>query len=166
MPLIAQYRQEIKETVERIIQKVSSLTEEVIRWKPSADEWSIMEILCHVEEVIGYWTRELVRVIQAGGGEWGRGLNDEARLAAVRQADSRTVSDVIHGIKKAAKFADEQLERLRDDQLALEAPHRNPKFGVKPMTFLVEHFLTEHLAGHLRQIERNLGKHKAAQSKQ
>ncbi|AOL34345.1 DinB family protein [Geobacillus thermoleovorans] len=166
MPLIEQYRQEMKEVVKKIVQKVSPLTEDVIRWKPSADEWSIIEILCHVEEVIGYWTRELVRVIQAGGGEWGRGLNDEARLAAVRQADARAVSEVIRGIEQAATFADEQLAALSDEQLALEAPHRNPKFGVKPMTFLVEHFLTEHLAGHLRQIERNLRKHEAAQSKQ
>ncbi|NNV06400.1 DinB family protein [Geobacillus sp. C56-T2] len=166
MPLIEQYRQEIKESVEKIIQKVSTLTEEEIRWKPSADEWSIMEILCHVEEVIGYWIRELVRVIQAGGGEWGRGLNDEARLAAVRQADVRHVDEVIHGIREAAELADQQLAALNDEQLALEAPHRNPKFGMKPMTFLIEHFLTEHLTGHLRQIERNLHKYEAMQSKQ
>ncbi|ANB57778.1 dinB superfamily protein [Anoxybacillus sp. B7M1] len=166
MPLIAQYRKEIEEAVKKIIQKVSLLPEDVVRWKPSDDEWSIMEILCHVEEVIGYWTRELVRVIQAGGGEWGRGLNDEARLAAVCQADARAVSEVIHGIEQAAIWADEQLATLSDEQLALEAPHRNPKFGAKPMTFLVEHFLTEHLDGHLRQIERNLHRHEAVQSKQ
>jgi len=161
MPLIAQYRQEINETVEKITKKVLSFPEEMIRWKPSADEWSIMEILCHIEEVIGYWTRELTRVIQVGGGEWGRGLNDEARLAAVRQADARRVDEVIQGIKQAAEWADKQLGALNDEQLALEAPHRNPKFGMKPMTFLIEHFLTEHLAGHLKQIERNRRKYES-----
>ena len=109
--MIAQYRQEINETVEKITKKVLSFPEEMIRWKPSADEWSIMEILCHIEEVIGYWTRELTRVIQVGGGEWGRGLNDEARLAAVRQADARRVDEVIQGIKQAAEWADKQLGR-------------------------------------------------------
>jgi uncharacterized damage-inducible protein DinB len=163
MSKIQQYQEEMNQSIDEMIKKAKTLPEEVIRWKPSAEEWSIMEILCHVEEVIGYWTRELVRVIRAGGTEWGRGLQDEARLAAVRQADQRAVSDVIQGIEQARQFANEQFASLSDADLALEAPHRNPKFGVKPMTFLVEHFITEHLANHNKQIERNLKKYEAQQ---
>jgi uncharacterized damage-inducible protein DinB len=161
MSKIQQYQEEMNQSIDEIIEKAKTLSEEVIRWKPSAEEWSIMEILCHVEEIIGYWTRELVRVIQAGGTEWGRGLQDEARLAAVRQADQRAVSDVIQGIEQARQFANEQFASLSDADLALEAPHRNPKFGIKPMTFLVEHFITEHLANHNKQIERNLKKYES-----
>ncbi|WP_245934854.1 hypothetical protein [Paranoxybacillus vitaminiphilus] len=43
--------------------------------------------------------------------------------------------------------------------MSVEAPHRNPKFGVKPMTFLIEHFITEHLYNHGKQIERNISKY-------
>ncbi|RAK13344.1 DinB family protein [Anoxybacillus vitaminiphilus] len=98
MNKVKQYQEEMNRHIDEMVRKVEPLSEEMIRWKPSEDEWSIMEILCHVEEVIRYWVNELVRVIQAGGTEWGRGLQDEARLAAVRQADHRSIDDVMDGI--------------------------------------------------------------------
>ncbi len=159
MNKMKQYQEKMNRYIDEIVRKVESLSEEMIRWKPSEDEWSIMEILCHVEEVIRYWVNELVRVIQAGGTEWGRGIQDEARLAAVRQADHRSIDDVVDGIQKARDYANEQLSSLKDADLLVEAPHRNPKFGVKPMTFLIEHFITEHLANHGKQIERNFAKY-------
>jgi uncharacterized damage-inducible protein DinB len=159
MSKVKQYQEEMNKYIDEIIQKVEPLSEELIRWKPSEDEWSIIEILCHVEEVIRYWVNELVRVIQAGGTEWGRGLQDEARLAAVRQAEYRAIADVVNGIQEAKQNANEQFSKLNEEDLSIEAPHRNPKFGIKPMTFLVEHFLTEHLANHGKQIERNITKY-------
>ncbi|ARK29906.1 DinB family protein [Halalkalibacter krulwichiae] len=158
MSLLETYQKEMNEAVEQIINKVEDLSEDVIRHKPSKEEWSIMEIICHVEEVIPYWMDELVRVVEAKGTEWGRGLQDEARLAAVAQSPMREVPDVLKGIKEAQQYANDQWTKLSDQDLALEAPHRNPKFGVKPMTFLVEHFITEHLFNHGKQIDRNLSK--------
>lgn len=158
MSLLKIYQNQMNEAIDGIVHKVERLSEDTIRVKPSEEEWSIMEIICHVEEIIPYWVDELTRVVDAGGTAWGRGLQDEARLAAVAQAPARNVSDVIEGIKKAQVYANAQLGKLSEQDLELEAPHRNPKFGTKPMTFLVEHFITEHLANHGKQIDRNLSK--------
>ncbi|BAB05720.1 DinB family protein [Halalkalibacterium halodurans] len=152
------YQSQLRSEITQLVQIVQPLSEEDIYWKPSHEEWSVMEILCHVEEMLFYWADEFVRVVEARGAEWGRGLQDEARLKAVSRAKERELTDVIDGILKAGHHAETQLASLSDEDLALQAPHRNPKFGVKPMSFLVEHFIIEHVQGHIRQIERTLEK--------
>ena len=42
-----------------MIGTVTRLSEETIRWKPSEEEWSIMQILCHVVEAVPYWLGEI-----------------------------------------------------------------------------------------------------------
>lgn len=161
MTTVRQYQSEMNNHIDEILDKAEKLSEEIIRWKPSDEEWSVVQILCHVEEVIVYWIDEFVRVVKAeGNAEWGRGLQHEARLEAVQKAEHRVVSDMMNGIQKAREYANEQLSQLKNETLLVEAPHRNPKFGVKSMDFLVKHFITEHLNNHRNQIERNIEKHK------
>ena len=51
------------------------------------------------------------------------------------------------------------LSTLTEEQLKIESPHRNfAKFGNKPVSFMIGHFIDEHLAGHHGQIQRNLSK--------
>ncbi|MDG5788843.1 DinB family protein [Evansella sp. AB-P1] len=156
MDTVKNYQSDMNTHIDTIIHKVKALSEEEIRFKPAEDVWSIMEIICHVEEVIPYWMNELIRTIENPGTAWGRGLQDEARLAAVSRAPEREVKDVLVGIEEARNEANALWEKISDDQLKVVAPHRNPKFGVKPMTFLVEHFITDHLKKHGWQIERNV----------
>ena len=45
------------------------------------------------------------------------------------------------------------------ETLKQESPHRNfAKFGNKPVSFIIDHFIEEHVAGHAKQILRNLDK--------
>lgn len=150
------YANQTKQLVDRILVRVQALPEDRLRKKPSEEAWSVMEILCHVEEVLVYWPEELARVLGNKGGDWGRGLQDERRLAAIARADQRTPEDVAEGIRLAGETAHSKLASMTEQDFRLEAPHRNPKFGVKPMSFLADHFIVEHLEGHIRQIERTL----------
>lgn len=150
------YAEQTIALVDRLLARVEGLAEDIMRRKPSEHAWSVMEILCHVEEILDYWPSELVRVIEANGGEWGRGLQDERRLAAVARANERMPDDVVQGIRLAAATAQNRLLKLADEDFRLQAPHRNPKFGVKPMKFLADHFIIEHLEGHIGQIDRTL----------
>lgn len=159
MSLLKTYQHDMNESIDGIVNKVEGLSEDVIYYKPSEQEWSIIEIIGHVEEVIPYWVNEFVRVVEADGTDWGRGLQDKARLQAVAEAPSRNATDILNGIKEAQQYANAKWETLKEQDLSLEAPHRNPKFGVKPMSFLVEHFITGHLANHVKQIERNVSKY-------
>jgi hypothetical protein len=146
----------IQKSSKEIVETPRGLSDEVLRWKPEENVWSIMEILCHVEEVAPYWTAELEAVVSHPGIEWGRGVQDPVRLAAVTRAPERSLGDVLNGIEQATKETVDLLARLKDEDLDIESPSRNPRFGVKPMSFIVDHMMVEHLEKHLRQMQRNV----------
>lgn len=154
--------QSIQGTVDEIVRVSKGLTEEVIQWKPAEDQWSIIEVLCHVEEATPYWLNEIQALLKSPGIEWGRGLQHEGRLAAIARAGERSTGDVLQGIEKSKAQVQEILGAMNEDDLKVESPSRNPRFGVKPLQFIVDHLLVEHLTTHLNQIKRNIGQFKEA----
>ncbi len=156
---IQAYITSIQQSLDKMIEICEGLSEEVLRFKPSEEEWSIVQILSHVNEATPYWLGEIERVIEKPGSEWGRGLQDPARLAAVSNPDSLSVKELLAGLKAQRENVANTLGRLSEEQLAIESPHRNfAKFGNKPVSFIISHFLDEHIAGHVEQIKRNLSK--------
>ncbi len=146
----------IIQTTDQIVETAGALSEEMIRWKPAEDVWSVMEILCHVEEVTPYWLNEIRQILKNPAEEWGRGLQNEARLQAVARADERDLKDVLNGIEQSKSLVREILGSLTQDDLKIEATSRNPRFGTKPVSFVVQHLMVEHLAKHLQQMKRNI----------
>ncbi len=154
-----QYSEAIQQTLTQMVQQCKVLSEESIRWKPSEEEWSILQILSHVKEATPYWINEAKRVIAKPGAEWGRGLQEPNRIAAVANPDELSVSETIAGLEAMVEIVRAELNQLTDEQLRIESPHRNfAKFGNKPVSFIIGHFIEEHVAGHLKQIQRNLNK--------
>jgi hypothetical protein len=147
---------QIHDGIDEILRLVKGKSEEVILWKPDAEQWSIMEILCHVEEAMIYWVNELQSVIKQPENSWGRGLLDETRLKAIAEANVRKVQAAVAGVEAAHVKVKQAFIGITEDELNIEATHRNPKFGTKPMSFLVQHFIIEHLITHANQIRRVL----------
>ena len=53
----------------------------------------------------------------------------------------------------------DRLGNLSEAQLEAENPHRNfEKFGNKPVSFIIDHFIEEHVDKHYGQVQRNLSK--------
>jgi len=150
--------QSIQESLTEILIVAENLSEETIRWKPSEEEWSILQILSHLVEGVPYWLGEVERVVAEPGSSWGRGLQDPARLAAVTDIDKLSVKDVLAEVGQLSQKVASGLE-LDAETLKQESPHRNfAKFGNKPVSFIIDHFIEEHVAGHAKQIQRNLFK--------
>jgi uncharacterized damage-inducible protein DinB len=148
----------IKDSIDKMIETVSGLTEETIRWKPSEDEWSIMQIICHVLEAVPYWLGEIAKIKEQPGELWGRNHLQEARLAAVADTDRWTVDDVLKELKVLNSQVEKELSLLDKDTLTIESTSRNPNFGTKPISFIIDHLIDEHVSKHYGQIERNLTK--------
>lgn len=163
MDRVNEYRRKILERIDTLIARVQGLDEAALRRKPSPEEWSVQEVLCHVAEANSFWLNELRRVVRFPG-PWGRGMDHEGRLAAVAQADFRSPEEVIAEIRETWSLVDTVFSELRESDLDVEAPHRNPKFGTRPMSLLIEHFLIEHLDRHIRQIDRLLGRNETTRS--
>jgi hypothetical protein len=64
---------------------------------------------------------------------------------------------VLADIRQAVHRSADALNGLSDADLALEATGRNPRWGVKPASFVVDHLLVQHVEKHLGQIRRNAG---------
>ncbi|MGG2091824.1 DinB family protein [Bacillus sp. S13(2024)] len=150
----------VQQSLDQVIQKAEGLSDDVLRWNPNEEEWSVMQILCHLVEAVPYWLDEIEQLLEAPGKEWGRGLQNEDRLAAVKKGkvDSTSLSDVLNELEALKPQVEQTLNKLDEEKLTMEAPSRNPRFGTKPILFIVDHLLVEHTSKHLGQIERNLFK--------
>jgi uncharacterized protein YoxC len=149
--------QSIQKSLNEILSSTENLSEEVIRWNPSKEEWSILQILSHLVEGVPYWLGEVERVVAEPGSSWGRGLQDPARLEAVSDVGNLSVMDLFAEVGKLSQKVASGLQELDAETLKQENPHRNfSKFGNKPVSFIVDHFIEEHVAGHAKQIQRNL----------
>jgi hypothetical protein len=146
----------IQKLMSEITETVEELPEDVLRWKPDKEVWSIAEILGHVQEAIPYWAGEIQRVAANPGVEWGRDHQNESRLAAVAAASQRSAGEVVAGLGNAKNNVIAVLGTLRDQDLQIEGLSRNPRWGVKPMSFVLDHLIVSHLRGHRDQIRRNL----------
>ncbi|MDQ0879999.1 DinB family protein [Peribacillus sp. V2I11] len=149
----------VQQSIDHILETAANLPEETIRFKSADDEWSIMQILSHLAEAIPYWLGEVENVIALPGSKWGRGLQDSARLAAVTDTDKLAFDDVMKQVKELKYKVESSLGNLDEETLSKESPHRNfAKFGNKPVSYIVDHFIDEHVSGHYDQIKRNLSK--------
>lgn len=152
----------VQQSIDQMISTSRALSDDMLTWKPADNVWSVKEILCHVDEAIPYWLDEINRLVEHPGVEWGRGLQDEKRLAALAQADSRSVDEVLASIAKTKEQVQFVLDPLTEDELIKESPSRNPRFGTKPLSFIIHHLLVDHASGHVKQINRNIEQYHAA----
>ncbi|MED0989888.1 DinB family protein [Bacillus nitratireducens] len=150
----------VYESIDKIKTIVKSLPEEIIYWKPSEDEWSIMQIITHVAEAIPYWAKEINNIKLNHENLWGRGLTDEVRLQAVSEENinNQSIEEVIQQLSSIPIIIENVLSTLTDEELNIQAPSRNPRFNNKSIDFIVNHLIVEHTEKHYKQIERNLCK--------
>jgi uncharacterized damage-inducible protein DinB len=150
----------VSESIDRIIATVRGLSEETVRWNPTEDEWSIMQIMCHIVEAVPYWLDEITQLVQSPGKEWGRNHLQERRLNAVSPAtvDATRVAEILQALEDVKQQVKAGIENLTAEQLAAEAPSRNPNFGTKPISFIIDHLIDQHVNKHEGQIQRNLSK--------
>lgn len=151
--------QTINDSIDAIVKNIENVSEKDIRWNPSEEEWSILQIVSHLNEAVTYWLGEVERVLAEPGAKWGRGLQDADRLAAVDNPDALNVVEEITVLKGLKQQVADRLGTVSEAQLEQENPHRNfEKFGNKPVSFIIDHFIEEHVEKHNVQVQRNLSK--------
>ena len=152
--IFVSYQEQIDQKLEEMIALASGRSEEEMRWKPSEDSWSVQEVLSHVEEAIPYWLQEVQNVAAGRSSEWGRTLQDASRLAAVARAKDLSTAFLLEKVADIKWTARQLFQSIEAKDLEIEAASRNPKFGTKPLTFIMDHFVLEHLDTHNKQIQR------------
>jgi uncharacterized damage-inducible protein DinB len=147
---------ELDRATHELVAEVQGLGPALIHWMPAEGVWTIMDILCHIREFVPFWTDEVLRIVRRPDEPWGRTHADPARLAAVADTGSQSLDAVLEGIERAVADAIARLGDLTDLELAKEATSKNPRWGLKPASFVVDDLLVEHVKKHLGQIRRNI----------
>jgi uncharacterized damage-inducible protein DinB len=146
----------LTKTTDEILEEVQRLPREIINWSPAPGVWSVMDNLCHIREFVPFWTAETLRIVRRRGEQWGRDHTDTARVAAVTNTAALTIDTVVSDIRAAVRRSAEALKALSAADLAVEATSRNPRWGRKPASFVIDELLVHHVAKHQNQIRRNV----------
>ena len=147
---------QLTKTTDEILAEVQQLPPALIHWVPSAGVWTVMDNLCHIREFVPFWTAETLRIVKRPTELWGRDHTDTARLAAVSNTGAQNLEEVVSDIRDAVRRSADVLKALSEQDLASEATSRNPRWGVKPASFVLDELLVHHVAKHQGQIRRNV----------
>jgi uncharacterized damage-inducible protein DinB len=148
--------QSMEHTTREIIELVRPLPRTLLLWRPSPDVWSILDNLAHIEEFVPFWIGEIQAMLSTPPQPWGRDQSHPGRLAAVQDTSQRNLDELLAGIDSRVTAACTFLRTLNDSQLDIEAESRNPRWAIKPVSFVVDSLLVKHLSDHRGQIQRNL----------
>lgn len=151
---------EFKSTIDAIVKILEQTDDTLLYKKPSAEEWSAMQVVSHILEAVDFWVTDLEALLIVPGAKWGRNHEHVRRLAAVEETVVAKLSkeDAIARLQALIPGTEAALAKVTEKDLVKTAPSYNPNFDGKPLSFLVDHLIVKHVTGHLGQIERHLDK--------
>ena len=155
----------LTKTSDEILAEVERLPAELIHWVPGEGVWTVMDNLCHVREFVTFWTGQALQIVRRPDALWGRDHTDSDRLAAVTNTAANQLDAVVADIREAVRRSAATLRTLSDEDLAAEATSRNPKWGRKPASFVIEELIVHHVEKHKGQIRRNVAQFNDARAK-
>lgn len=117
---------------------------------PTENEWTIMESLAHIVELMPYWGDEAAQLVAQPGKNFGRTLQHEGRLTALRDHGHDTLAQARAALPGSYAHLVEVLSHLRDSDLELTGHH--VKFGERTLEWFVNEFITKHLHDHVVQL--------------
>ena len=107
-----------------------------------------MDILCHVQEFVPFWTAQTLQVVRHPDRSGDAITPTRPVLPPSRTPPHGASLTSRPGFATAVRQSAEALEQLSDADLAIEATSTNPRWGLKPASFIVDHLLVQHVAKH------------------
>jgi len=119
--------------------------------KPASDEWSLMENLAHINEILPYWAGEIEKLVATPGQNFGRTQQHAGRLQAIAVHGTDTLAKAQAELPGGYARLEGVIHTLKDSDLELTGIH--PRFGERQLGWFIEEFVTTHLANHLIQMQ-------------
>jgi hypothetical protein len=153
-PRIDEIRESVRNSYEEVTRMLdgdlATLDPDKLYRSPDGSEWTIMENLAHITEIMPYWGNEAAKLVAAPGQKFGRTMEDANRLKAISDHGADRLNQVKAALPGSYSQLDEVLSKLKDSDLALTGVHS--KFGEKPLDWFIHEFITNHLKNHLNQL--------------
>src|SRR5713226_5375709 len=118
---------------------------------PAENEWTIMQNLAHIVEIMPYWAGEIEKLVAEPGRNFGRTMQDAGRLQAISEHGSDSLQQIRAALPGSYARLEEVLSKLNDGDLALTGHHS--RYGDQTLEWFIEDFVTHHLSSHLEQMK-------------
>lgn len=154
-PRVEAIRQHVSSSYQELLQllngPLTSLEPDRLYQSPATGEWTLMENLAHVIEVMPYWADEVAKLVAAPGQKFGRTMEHEGRLHAIQEHKTDSLDQVKIALPDSYNYLDQILRSLNDSDLELTGLHS--KYGKRTLDWFIDEFVTRHLAAHVQQIK-------------
>lgn len=149
-------------TSARIISEMLAGQEELLGWlkgldpqklhrQPAPGEWTVMENLAHIIEMVPYWARQIRSVVDQPGRTFGRTHDNPERIAAIEQHATDSLEEAMRLIQASFLEACRILETIPDEGWSAVGVH--PRWGELSMEKVARRTLTSHLQEHVTQAK-------------
>lgn len=131
--------------------RLKKLPHDQLYLPPAENEWSVMQSLAHIVEIMPYWANEIEKLVAKPGQKFGRVMSDEARNRAIAEHGGDELSQAEAALPGSYSRLEDVLANLTDADLAKTGVHS--KYGEKPLEWFIQEFVTDHLRNHLTQLQ-------------
>jgi hypothetical protein len=115
-------------------------------------EWSVLQILGHLAEMIPYWMEHCRRIIAAKGTPPQFGRNHEAgeRLAGVERGAKGEMNELLQLVEREIQVAVQAIRGMSPDERDRQGMHI--RYGAMSVAQVIERFIVAHAEEHLEQV--------------
>jgi uncharacterized damage-inducible protein DinB len=154
-PKIAEIQRSVADSYRQITQLVDErlvkLSPEQLYQAPAENEWSVMQSLAHIVEIMPYWADEVAKLVKAPGQKFGRVLTDENRLRAIDEHGRDSLAEAQAALPGSYAHLQNVLAGLTDADLTRTGVHS--RYGEKSLEWFIQEFITDHLKNHITQLD-------------
>jgi uncharacterized damage-inducible protein DinB len=141
----------LERDVADLLNAVRNLPDEALYLEPSDGEWSIMQNLAHVAEMLPYWAHQAEAIDRAPGQRFGRTHDDPVRISAIEEHSNDFIEAMLTRIETAAQDCIATLKALPPGAWSKSGAH--PSRGSMTVEQVVDAFIVGHVEAHRRQVE-------------
>jgi hypothetical protein len=147
--------------LERVYEQLSTLLHQPdvvqrLRTAPSEHEWSALQVIGHMVEMIPYWLHHCQLLIAATHEppQFGRTLDAPERLAGVEWAATRDANELLGQLKEAVVAAAKDIRHMSEVERGKTGIHLRQ--GKMTVADVIERFIIGHAEAHLVQVQEAL----------
>lgn len=144
--------------LERVDEQLTTLLRQPVptqRLRASQDEneWSVMQTLGHIVEMIPYWLRHCETLMAATGEppRFGRTLDAPERLAGVERGATGELNELLRALNDEVRTAANAIRRMSAAERGRKGIH--PRHGEMTVAEVVETYIIAHAEEHLAQVQ-------------
>jgi hypothetical protein len=153
---VEQRTQRLQAAVEGVLRRVEGLGEAQLYRRPGDGEWTVMENLAHLAELMPYWSQQAREVAARAENNqpFGRTHEDPDRIGAVDRHANDRLDQVLPRIREGLTEAAATMRALPAEGWSKTARHQNR--GEMTVTDILDQFLISHAEDHAEQIDEAL----------